>query len=168
MAARTLKVPRILVVIGMVIVAAGTICELCALPWISGPYGGLQGFARVVSVPFGMLLVSVAWWLFSAVVRSGPKAVRAFRSSSVVLTVALLAVSSFYLADAYGFHQQEVWQMSVHGPAVPRYHSILASYGVLAIGLIVMAIGFAVSSRIPSATASDSTSDTLTSAGNLT
>ena len=158
MAAHTLKVSRILVVIGMVGVAAGTITQLVIEPWLHGPNRGLPSLTQIVAVPIGALLVGVAWWLFSEVVGVGPKPERAYRWSSVVLAVALLAISSDYFGQLYVLQQSQLMRERYHEPTYPHLHSWMAADASIAIGLVIIAIGFALASRVPSTPVSDSMS----------
>jgi hypothetical protein len=136
----TLRLPVVLLLLGFLGVAAGTIALVVAYVGLSSGSRLVEFFAPVVA--YG--LVGLAWWLWTPAARTGPTGATAMRRSSRVLAVAAAVTAIGFLANFYLNYQ---FIHNVPGGYVPRRFELeLASQASEALGMLLAAAGFWIAS----------------------
>jgi len=143
MAERSLRLARLLVVVGFFGVAFGTVVTL-SLQRRGLHYPDINAIVVELSVPVGLACVGFAWW---QVARSG--SVVTIRRVSAACAVAAVAFSAMYWAELYGLVSSQDLIDREGGSLFPHYHLLAVSDISAAVGLLVAAVGLFLACRVP-------------------
>ena len=142
-----LRFPVVLIVLGSVGVAAGSIVLFLLFVNFS------SGTRIVVELapPIGYGLVGLAWWFWTPAAAMGPIGAMAMRRSSRVLAVASGVMALGYLAQFYG--NIRFYYYTGHQYGLPHLRLELASLAALGVGFLLAAAGFWIASNLTQSTA---------------
>ncbi len=130
---RGLRVPRTLLVTGLVFMIIGG-----GLLWRAEAASSWQGILWIFTPPVAYAFVGWAWWQWAGFTQANAAAERLLRRTSLMLSAASVIVSAGYFVSLY-----QLVHFRIHSPgADPYYRSGVAGESAEALGLCLAAFGF--------------------------
>jgi hypothetical protein len=136
----SLRYPRLLVILGLVAVVAGTIVEMRT-------FVGFTFDSRLIislALPIGYCLVGLAWWqLWTPDPIADPAVAKRLGRFSRSLAAASTVTAIGFLAQVYGdLRFRYSWPKNLGGFYLPHFRLEVACPAVIAVGLLLAASGF--------------------------
>lgn len=149
---RTLRLSKVLLVVGFLGVLASTVAWMVVIPRFTAGSWIIDQLAP----PIGYALVGLAWWQWIPAAHTGHVASNAMRRSSRTLALAAGAIALGNFSQLYGNLR---FRNALHDPGfrIPHWNLQNASLGTAGLGFLLAAVGFWIAST--AAKASDPPKD---------